>query len=1022
MQYAELFTYQWSFEDADEGHIINMYGLTKANEDVLVRVTGFKPWVYVEVPDGVSERAAELAVRTVYKDKKISVAEVKPVLKEKLYSADVSVQADGSVRYRRYTFLQVFFNRNDGRRNLMYALGSGVSIGGTAKLSMKVHEHNASPVLQFTSMSHLPTAGWVRVGGTVCDGVAKTSVCAHELTCSYLRVVPLTEGGVVRPLILSMDIEANSSVPTRMPTATEPHDRVMMVSCIVSRQGAPESTWDKILLTLGEPDPDKVGEDVEVRYFTDEGDLLIGYAELVMEKNPQVIIGFNIFGFDFPFMINRAKSEYTRVINQFKRQGVVLGRLGKEQTIKWSSSAFKTQEFTYLDFEGRLFIDLYPMVQREFKLDSYNLKSVTTYFLGETKDPLTPKGIFKCFRLNTPSALGVVGKYCVQDSVLVTKLFERLNVWAWVTEKANVCNVPIFTLYSAGQQITVFSQVYKKCLHDGIVVESSGHEPREGESYSGAYVFPPKPGLYDNVTSFDFSSLYPTTIIAYNIDYHTLVTDPKIPDSMCHVIEWEDHIGCEHDTTVRKTKVKTVMCDRAPKRYRFLKEPKGVLPTILFNLLDARKRVNRMMEERKETLKSTTDEAERARLASEITVLDKRQLSLKVSANSMYGAMGVSRGYLPFMPGAMCTTARGRQSIEKAAKFIQSQYKGQLIYGDTDSCYVHFTHTDNPDELYQFCERVEEEMTALFPKPMKLAFEGKIYWRFFILTKKRYMALTCDRTGKVASKPFSRGVILSRRDNSACVRNLYQDTIMSIFYRRPESYVLSVVFDGLTRLFQRAAPLKDFTVTKSVGDIDSYAIKLPTCVGGDKEKRKAVGKMRAEKVAQALGQPVAEHDCAECAVNGVDANCGCERTQCLGCYQESQYKLTVVPPQVQLAERMRRRGKPVQAGSRIEFVVTLPQTYTAKKHSSKGWVLGKAEEQKLAEKMEDLEYYRDHAETLQLDIYYYLKFAVNPFDQMLEVAYGTPDVVGSFYKHMRNRLKLMAELRLAIRPELVFED
>ena len=56
----------------------------------------------------------------------------------------------------------------------------------------------------------------------------------------------------------------------------------------------------------------------------------------------------------------------------------------------------------------------------------------------------------------------------------------------------------------------------------------------------------------------------------------------------------------------------------------------------------------------------------------------------------MYGAMGVKRGYLPFLPGAMCTTAMGRQSIEKAAKTIQEDFNGTLIYGDTDSCYINF--------------------------------------------------------------------------------------------------------------------------------------------------------------------------------------------------------------------------------------------------------------------------------------------------------------------------------------------
>ena len=65
-------------------------------------------------------------------------------------------------------------------------------------------------------------------------------------------------------------------------------------------------------------------------------------------------------------------------------------------------------------------------------------------------------------------------------------------------------------------------------------------------------------------------------------------------------------------------------------------------------------------------------------------VLEKRQLAYKVSSNSMYGSWGVQRGYLPFMPGAICTTFMGRTNIEIVAKTIQEKYGGKLVYGDTD--------------------------------------------------------------------------------------------------------------------------------------------------------------------------------------------------------------------------------------------------------------------------------------------------------------------------------------------------
>ena len=65
------------------------------------------------------------------------------------------------------------------------------------------------------------------------------------------------------------------------------------------------------------------------------------------------------------------------------------------------------------------------------------------------------------------------------------------------------------------------------------------------------------------------------------------------------------------------------------------------------------------------------------------SVLDKRQLSYKVSCNSAYGAYGVRKGYLPFMCGAQSVTYMGRTNIEKVADVIKNKYGGNLVYGDS---------------------------------------------------------------------------------------------------------------------------------------------------------------------------------------------------------------------------------------------------------------------------------------------------------------------------------------------------
>ena len=104
-------------------------------------------------------------------------------------------------------------------------------------------------------------------------------------------------------------------------------------------------------------------------------------------------------------------------------------------------------------------------------------------------------------------AMSIIGKYCTKDSELCVKLMQKMQTWVGLTEFAKTCNTGVFSLYTQGQQIKVYSQVYKYCLQNNIVVEKDGYVTKEGERYAGAHVFPPVPGIYDRVLPFDFSSL-----------------------------------------------------------------------------------------------------------------------------------------------------------------------------------------------------------------------------------------------------------------------------------------------------------------------------------------------------------------------------------------------------------------------------------------------------------------------------------------------------------------------------------
>ena len=1542
MQTKSFFPYAWHM-DEDEEHItsIRVYGIDDNQQNVCVRINSFTPFVYLELPENIpwTTSKAQLVCNKIDS----LLGERKPIVKnliykKKLYYAHILPNKQRKL----FPYLFLSFATSSDIRNMSYKIRAPINIIGVGVIKVKMHEQDASPILQFTSYRNISTAGWVDVVGKKIEDDDKITRCDHEYTVRWKNVKPNISNTVAKPKILGFDIEVNSTNPSAMPKSDKPGDKVFQISCVLHRHGDTEKNMKKYILSLGEPDPKIVGIDVEIQMFETEHDLLIGFTEFIQDHNPNIVVGYNILNFDIPYLIDRAK--FLMCIDIFDQIGFTKNAHAKEKTIKWSSSAYGSQTFQFLDAEGILFVDLLPLVKRDYKMDNYKLKTISTFFLGATKDPLSVKGIFKCYRIgikntdgvyskHAKKAMGIVAKYCIVDSVLVINLFNKLQTWIGLCEMANVCNVPIFYLYTQGQQIKVYSQLYKFCLYNNFVVEKDGYIPKDNEHYVGASVVEPIPGVYERVLPFDFClsgdtlismsngtskriiditgdelvlgynedtkslhnystinglqykgkkktvkiyledgstiistsdhrfmsengewikagelnnknmlcgieytenkkykdelkwnmfvndyifdmksnrentlafarmlgyilsdgsvyisggrkcvevcfgtlldaknfksdmirfhkkdvvirkrssnikgttynisltsklslmvhntkgilvgkrstqpmtlpvfildencpkavireflgglyggdgtapyltstenfggisfkwtviekyiedmknafinidklhqklgvitslqkphivkydkndkmipkdikenprwniqltlktedthifltnigfrycinkscklyavssyqrmmdkvreqhikvvnrtnelinttiknvfsrkkgdptfescleesrkeflniepsiniyslssvkdigyirheekrhsnrrrkislsykkyfptfkkyienigvqhwfsvgmkksyavnqddekvpccikkvidvrdyeeidvfdievsqshsfiangviahncSLYPSTIIAYNIDYSTLVTDPKVPDSDCHVMEWEDHISCEHDKTVRKTKAKHVMCCK--RYFRFLKEPKGVMPTVLQSLLDARANTRNQMKIIKKFIclkegevLSETDSKVIENLSKDLNkesaeilydVLDKRQLAYKVSSNSMYGAMGVTRGYLPFMPGAMATTAMGRKNIAIAIKTIVEKYKGQLVYSDTDSAYVTFSELKTAEENWDYSLYVAKEVSKIFPEPISLAFENAIYWKFFILTKKRYMYQKCERDGIVDDHIGKKGVLLARRDNSMFIKIIYEKVINMIFDKNHRDEILSYVIDEINKLCSHYYSYKDFVVTKSVSDHGGGQV-----VPFIDEKGKKKGKMGSYKV------PLLSNDEKE-------RN---RQFKLKDCSTAKDYYIRCLPAVVQLAEKMRQRGQRVDPGTRLEYVITDQGGHKAKQYI----------------KVEDAGYFSSHSSVLKLDYMYYLKLMSNPFDDIFDILYTKPlpiddKSVGKFsknfvlnqYKQRLNiRTKMHNELLSLFKPKITFEN
>jgi DNA polymerase elongation subunit (family B) len=1087
MSLHNVFIYSWTVDEKETEYTkIRAYGIDEHNKNICLHVNDLTPYVYIELPPTVSWTAetAQLLGNLLTRD----LGECGPlkstlIFKHKLYGAYIDKQG----KRKKFPYLlTTFAHRSHIMKSLFPRLRRVVTIKGS-QYRLKVHEGDADPLLQMICCNDIDSVGWISFSGKQVTEDAKSTLCDREYTVRRKNIAKLERHHIKFPLTMCFDIEVFSTNPSAMPKSKNPGDKIFQISCIFKRDGEESSAF---LLTLGQAEQDLVGSNVNIRSYTTESALLIGFTELVAEKNPNVIAGYNILGFDIQYMIDRAKLNYC--IGEFDKLGFHRYSHSAEKTIKWSSSAFKTQEFSYLDSEGRIIVDLLPLIRRDYKFNDYTLKTVSMEILkNDTKVDLSIPKMFKLYQIGivkqpdgsyssaSKRAMGHIGKYCIKDSELCIQLMDKMQTWIGLTEMAKTCSTSIFSIYTQGQQIKVYSQVYRYCMKNNIVVEKDGYVTKENERYAGAHVFPPIPGLYNKVVPFDFQSLYPSVMIAYNFDYSTLVGDDSdIPDSECNIIKFSDHINCPHDpkviravelslviedkrkvikdkraqrdkktnkliknqiieeikrlekeiapyieerSAIKKTILKNPLC--GSRHYKFYKGIKGVIPTILQNLLDARKNTRKQI---KSSLcqdpsckgvavfgvNDTPEYCDKHKKSDQVqilsikqeqdikllnSVLDKRQLAYKISANSMYGSWGVKRGYLPFMPGAMATTYMGRINIEKAANSIQNDFGGKLVYGDTDSNYVTFPHLETAQETWKYAEHVAKEVSKLFPPPMKLEFEEAIYWSFLILSKKRYMYTSCSKDGTIDQKIGKKGVVLARRDNSVFIRTIYERVVDLIFRLTPHDEIMYYIVCEINKLCSNSLPIESFAITKSVGDTDGFCDK--------KREEQYVTPFKDEKgrTKGRIGNyivpllPDDDKEERERLIKKKDA------------INTKDYYEKCLPAQVQLAEKIRRRGGRVETGSRIRYVIV----------EFNGGHKGKQ-----YEKIESFDYFIKFRDVLTIDFLYYLDALINPLDQVLDVIFNKNNTsfVAKQFKVRVAHTKMINEIKSLSKPCLVFKD
>ena len=496
-------------------------------------------------------------------------------------------------------------------------------------------------------------------------------------------------------------------------------DEIIQIGTTFHRYGSQEC-HRKVLLSLGTCDPI---DGIEVIECEDEADLILNWTNLINESNPDIITGYNIFGFDFDYIFNR--SEECGVMRQFCQIGRLKENISKYKVAKLSSSALGDNLMKYVDMEGRTLIDLMKVIQREYKLDSYKLDNVASHFMNQNKHDVSPQDIFNLYKGNSKDR-SVIGDYCIQDCNLCNKLIMKLEIIANNVGMANVCSVPMSWIFMRGQGVKIFSLVAKQCKDENFLVpaiykpykQKKVDDPEEDhkaeeEGYEGAIVLEPKTGIYIDtpISVLDYASLYPSSMISENLSHDCIVLDDKY-DNLPGVEYLDISYDLYEQSGDEKRKVGQKTC-------RFVQPAdgeKGIIPNILMHLLKQRKLTRKKIELKRVHMKDNlTYEGLYKKGSGKITsltgdshtfneediekiedvydnfqkaVLDGLQLAYKITANSLYGQVGAKTSPIYFKDIAACTTATGRKMIMLAKDFVEKEYNADVVYGDSVTGYT----------------------------------------------------------------------------------------------------------------------------------------------------------------------------------------------------------------------------------------------------------------------------------------------------------------------------------------------
>lgn len=549
-----------------------------------------------------------------------------------------------------------------------------------------------------------------------------------------------------------------------------------------------------------------------------EEDLLNRFLKFWKSDYPDVITGWNCHGYDIPYIINRIEKLFD--LNKARELSPV-NKIWLKPNASVNLKGMKMDRWLIHGISHLDYMDVYitfTLGDRE----SYSLNYIAEYELGEQKIAYNQTSLTEL----ADKDWNLFVDYNIQDVTLLIKLEAKLKYIKLIQNLAYKGYVSFEKAMGKVSMIT--GAVAHQAMLDGMVIPTFNRDNIK-QHFEGGFVQDLKPGLYENIVTYDANSLYPNTIISLNISPETKVGKLLSFDNRQYEIRLVNNKTITLDHEKFKALISKGNLAVSKSNVLYSQNFKGIIPKFIDNLYSKRVHEKNQGSEYKKLKAKETDPEKILEYEQKIVDCDTLSNVYKVVLNSTYGVFSQIYSPLFDIDHAESITLTGQDVVKSGSKIIYEkfikdsgntvlQYEDVAVYSDTDSCFIDFTkileHSDIQlldngvisESAYKLIDEYGEHLNEHIQKwafkelhssdPRYFFKREKICDIAVLQKKKHYILHVLDDEGVLVDKFVYKGIEVAKSTMSKDVKDLIKFNIEKSILSRNQKESRRLFFDS----------------------------------------------------------------------------------------------------------------------------------------------------------------------------------------------------------------------------------